>query len=214
MATTGQNFVLTGGTGTYLSGATVVTAPFVLGLNGVAAQDAVNAAPPSGSGVASGFTNNSATSIDRTIMDLAMLTVPPGIGTNLLSFGDFIGGYAKNGALYVTFTGTTAVNVDFTALSTAIGVTSSQAGDTTLASIGAFKFKNVSSVASNIAMILGASNPSRMPPMTGTGPTVTLLPGDIFIYQAAVPLVVDSTHKILTFTPTAAGAMLLSYGGA
>jgi hypothetical protein len=215
VATTGQNFVLTGGTSSVLVGSTVAANPQAVGLDSDSALDAMNAAPPGGSGVNSTFANDSATQVDKTILDLSLGTVPPGVGYNILAFGDFIGGYAKNGMLYITFTGTTAVNVDLTALATAVGVTSSQAGDTSLSNVGVLKIKNVSAVASNIAVSPGASNPARLPgaPLGGTSPTITLLPNDILIYQAAVQLAVDSTHKIITLTPTAAGAVCLWYGG-
>jgi hypothetical protein len=214
MSTTGQNFVLTGGTGSYLSGAGVVTAPFVLGLDGGSAQDACNAAPPSGSGVASGFANNSATPIDRVMFDFAMTAVPPGIGTNILTFGTYVGAFAKNGAIYVTFTGTTAVSIDLTNLSNSVGVTFSQVGDTSLATINALVVRNLSAVASTITIAPGGANPSRFPSLAGTTPTLALLANDIFCQSSALGLVVDSTHKVITFTPTVGGSMALAYGGA
>lgn len=216
MATTGSNFVLTGGTGTYLSGTTSATAPFVAALDPVSALDAVNAAPPGGSGVSAGFANNSAQPIDRVIFDLALLAgkVPPGVGTNFAAFGTFIGGFAKNGALYITFTGTTAVTIDLTAMAAAVGVTSSQAGDTSLATANALIVKNISGVASTITIAPGASNPARIPSLGGTTPTISLLAGDLYCQSSALGLAVDSTHKTITFTPSAGGALVLAYGGA
>lgn len=212
MSTTGQNFVLTGGTGSYLNNTTVVTAPFVLGLDGLSALDAVNAAPPTGSGVASGFANNSATPLDRIIVDLALMSTP-GVGTNLLAFGQFIGNFAKNGGLYITFTGTTAVNVDLTALATAIGVTSSQAGDTSLATANCLIFRNLSA-SGTITISPGASNPSSLPKFTGTTPTLSVDFGGTMIIYDPSGQTVDSTHKVITLTPSAGGAMSLCYGGA
>lgn len=214
MSTTGQNFVLTGGTGTYLSGATVVTAPFVAGLDPNSALDAVNAAPPSGSGVASGFANNSATPLDRIIIDLAMTAVP-GVGTNLLAFGLFIGSFAKNGALYFTLTGTTAVTIDLTSLASAVGVASSQAGDTSLATSNCWVIQNLSGSASTITIAPGASNPAAFPSaLGGTTPTLSILKGDPLVLVSVAGKTVDSTHKTITFTPTAGGAISFAYGGA
>lgn len=216
MATTGQNFVLTGGTGTYLNGTTVVTAPYVVGLDPNSALDAINAAPPTGSGVASGFANNSAQPIDRVIFDFAMLSGnTPGVGSNILAFGTFIGGFAKNGALYITFTGTTGVTIDFTALGASVGVTSSQAGDASLATFNAMVIKNVSAVASTITVAPGGSNPIIFPNvLAGTTPTIALAPGDLICESSVVGSAVGSTHKTMLFTPTAAGAIVIAWGGA
>jgi hypothetical protein len=220
VATTGQNFVLTGGTGSYLNGTTVVTAPFVAALDPVSAQDQVNAAPPTGSGVNTTFPNNSAQPIDRVMFDLGQITVPPGIGTNILTFGRFVGGFAKNGALYITFTGTTAVTIDFTNLSNSVGVTFSQAGDTTLATLNALVLVNISTVISTITVSPGASNPVPFPnALGGTTPTIALVSGTagagaIHCQFNPTGATVTSSAKTMTFTPSAAGALVLAYGGA
>jgi hypothetical protein len=213
VATVGSNFVLTGGTGSYLSGSTVVTAPFVAALNGNQALDAINAAPPTGSGVASGFANNSATSIDRVICDFAMTSVPPGVGTAILAFGSFIGGYAKNGALYVTFTGTTPVTISLVALAAAVGVTSSQAGDALFANINAIVFKNTSTT-SIITIAPGGSNPSAFPVFSGTTPTLAVGPGGVHVLSDPVGKVVSGTACNLLLTPSAGGSLLMAFGGA
>jgi hypothetical protein len=211
----GQNFVLTGGTGAYLVGSAVVSAPFVLGLDPVSAQDAVNAAPPGGSGVNNTFANNSATPIDRVLFDLGMLAVPPGIGSNVLAFGTWIGGFAKNGALYITFTGTTPVTIDFTNLGASVGVTSSQAGDTLLTTFNCLIVKNISSVTSTITIAPGGSNPVINPNvLAGTTPTIALAPGDVHCEYSALGSAVGSSHKTMLFTPTAAGTLVIAYGGA
>jgi hypothetical protein len=212
MAKTGENFLLAGGTGTYLSGSTVTTAPYVFGLNPLSALDAVNAAPPSGSGVASGFANNSATPLDRVIVDLA-LTATPGVGANLLVFGQFIGNFAKNGVLYVTFTGTTGVTIDLTSLASAVGVTSSQYGDTSLATANCLIFRNLSA-SGTITIAPGGSNPSTLPKFTGTTPTLsTDFGGTVIVYDPSGQTI-DSTHKTILLTPSAGGAMAICYGGA
>ena len=214
MATTAQTFVLLNGSGSILQGSTTLTLPAVAAMNPVAALAAIDAAPAGGSGVASGFANNSATPIDRIVWDLALTTVPPALSDRLLAFGHFVGGFNKNGALYFTLTGTTAVSVDFTTIASAIGVASSQAGDTLLATINSLSIINASTAASTIVVSPGASNPLALPnSLGGTSPTFSLLLGDIHCEYSLAGQTVNGTHKILTFTPTAGGAILLAYGG-
>ncbi len=94
-------------------------------------------------------------------------------------------------------------------------MTSAQAGDTSLATINALKIKNASSSFSTITVTEGASNPLRMPLiLAGTTPSIALLVNDILMEFSNAGETVDSTHKTLTFTPTAGGAILLAYGGA
>ena len=159
------------------------------------------------------FGNDSAQPIDRIIWDLALTTVPPPVGTDLLSFGTFIGGFAKNGAIYVTLTGTTAISLDLTALSASIGVTFAQNGDTSLTNVNALIVKNISQSASSIVMSPGASNPSRFPTFAGTTPSISLAEGDVYCQSCAIGQAVDSTHKIITFTPTSGGILAIGYGG-
>jgi hypothetical protein len=213
MSTTGQNFVLTGGTGTYLYGTTVTTAPFVAGYNPNQALAAINAAPPTGSGVASGFANNSAIPLDRIIFDLAMTTVPPGVGTNLLAFGNFVGGFAKNGCLYVTLTGTTPVTIDITNAASAIGVTRSQAGDALTALLNSLVIINLSAT-SVLTVAPGGSNPANFPQaLAGTTPTFSLNPGDINAQYSKAGATVSSSAKTILVTPTAGGSFAISWGG-
>jgi hypothetical protein len=209
----GQNFVLLATGNPFLSGTTTVTPPVVLPLSPGQALEACNAAPPTGSGVASGFANNSATPIDRVIFDLALTSIAPSVGNNLLPFGTFVGSFSKNGALYVTCTGTTPVTINLTSLATPVGVVFSQAGDSVLAVINALIVKNISNPGSTFTIAPGASNPSRMPPLSGTTPSITLQAGDVYCQSSAIGLTVDSTHNTITFTPTAGGALLLAWGG-
>jgi hypothetical protein len=214
MPFSGQNFVLLPGGLPFLSGTAIVTPPCVLPLSPNGALEACNAAPPSGSGVASGFANNSATPIDRVIFDLALTSIAPSVGNNLLPFGTFVGSFAKNGALYVTFTGTTPVTINLTALATAVGVAFSQAGDSSLAVINCLIVKNISNPGSTFTIAPGASSPSRMPPLAGTTPSISLLAGDVYCQSSAAGLAVDSTHNEITFTPTDGGALVMAWGGA
>jgi hypothetical protein len=214
MPFSGQNFVLLPSGLPFLSGTTVISPPCVLPLGSKEALEACNAAPPTGSGVASGFANNSATPIDRVLFDLALTSITPSVGNNLLAFGTYIGAFAKNGALYVTCTGTTPVSINLTSLATPIGVAFSQAGDSVLAVINCLIVKNISNPGSTFTIAPGASNPSRMPPLAGTTPSISLNAGDVYCQSSSTGLAVDSTHNELTFTPTDGGALVMAWGGA
>jgi hypothetical protein len=211
MSTVGSNFVLA--LTPIFNGSATIAPPSVIPLAPNQAMNACNAKPVSGSGVSTSFPDDSTTPIDRVIWDLSLTTIPPGVGANLLSFGTFIGGFAKNGALYVTLTGTTAVTIDFTNLANAVGVTFAQGGDNSLTTFGALIVKNISLTASSIVMSPGASNPSRFPTFTGTTPAITLALGDVYCQSSAAGLAVDSTHKTLTFTPSAGGILVMAWGG-
>jgi hypothetical protein len=210
--TQGSNFVLLPSGLPFLSGTSVISPPAILTLGPNQAFQAVNAAPPTGSGVASGFANNSATPIDRVICDFALTSLSPS-NANILPFGTFIGGFARNGALSITFTGTTPVTIDLTTLATSVGVSSLQAGDSTFANINVIVLKNTSST-SIITIAPGASNPSRFPVFSGTTPTLSVGPGGVHVLSDPVGQAVDSTHKTLLLTPSAGGSILLSFGGA
>jgi hypothetical protein len=213
MATTGSNFVVTGGTASVLVGSTVSANPQALALDPVSATDACNAGPPAGSGVQT-FTDNSGTCVDRVAFDLSLLATPK-VNTLFPTNGLYVGNFAKNGMLYFTLTGTTAVTIDFTSLSSSVGVTSSQAGDTSLATINCLIIRNLSSSASTITVAPGASNPLTFPlAIAGTTPTISLLLGDVWCQNAVTGKTVDGTHKTVTFTPTAGGAIAVAYAGA
>lgn len=209
---TGQSFVLTGGTGNILVGGSTVASPVMIGMQSTSAQGACNAAGPTGSGVQT-TTNVSATPVGRIMFDPAMSTIPPGIGADILAFGQFVGGFAKNGAVGITFTGTTPVSLDLTNIAAAVGVTSTQAGDTAFATTNAITFQNTSA-SGTITIAPGASNPSSLPKFTGTTPTLSVdFGGCICVYDPSGQTV-DSTHKIITLTPSAAGSMNIYVGGA
>lgn len=151
--------------------------------------------------------------LDRIIFDLAKKTGSIVVGEQLLPFGRVIGGYAKNGCLYITFTGTTGVTIDLTALSAAVGVTSFQAGDTSLATGNAIAFVNLST-SGTITVAPGGSNPSNFPKFTGTTPTLSSNFGGTLIMHDPNGVTIDSTHKTILLTPSAGGAMAIAYGGA
>jgi hypothetical protein len=199
LSTTGSNFVAFANGEAMLVGTTVQPAGVqVLALNPTNAFSAV---------IAGG------TAIDRVVWDLGMTGTAPGIGSNILAFGAFIGGFAKNGAIYVTFTGTTPVSLDLTNIGASIGVTFAQGGDTSLATINALILQNQSAT-SVITIAPGASNGARFPVLAGTSPTLSLNAGSVHCLSDLTGQAVDSTHKILTFTPSAGGTLLLAYGGA
>jgi hypothetical protein len=211
--TQGSNFLLIPSGLPFLQGTATVTPPAILTLSPNQAFQAVNASPPTGSGVASGFANNSATPIDKVICDFALTSVAPSPNATMLAFGSWIGGYAKNSALSINFTGTTPVTLDLSALATPIGVSSLQAGDSTFANLNCLVLKNTST-SSIITVAPGSSNPSRFPVLAGTTPTLAVGPGGVHVLSDPVGQVVDSTHKTLLLTPSAGGSLLLAFGGA
>ena len=211
MPTQGSNFVLVVNSAPLLVGSTVVAAgQQILPLSPNQALEVVNSAGPSGTGVAPGQTPG--VCLDRCVFDLALTSIPA-LTDKLPAYGTFIGGFAKNGAIYITFTGTTPVSVDLTNLGASVGVTFAQGGDTSLATINCLIAQNLSSVISNIVLSPGASNPARMPALGGTTPTYTMAPGDVAPFHSFAGLAVDSTHKVITFTPSAGGTLVLAYGG-
>jgi hypothetical protein len=207
MATTGVNFVeIVSAANAILSGSAVVATPFVAGLTPDAALNCVNATPSN-----TAITAENAVPLDRIIFDLALKTVPPAVGTTFVVLGKYVGGFAKNGCALVNLTGTTAVTVDLTNLAAFTGVTS-QAGDTSLATVNCLIFNNLGAVAVTVAP--GGSNPSRLPTFTGTTPTLSIPAGGAVCVFDSTGQTVDSTHKTFTLTPTAGGSIAFGYGGA
>ncbi len=207
MATTGSNFVyVTDAGNALLQGSAAVSPPFVAAMSPVQALECVNSAPdnpalPSYPGVC----------VDRVSVDLSLLStqVPLQVGQTQVAMGAYLGGYAKNGAVLLSLSGTTAQSIDFTATSAASPA--AYAGDTTLATWYAIIVRNLG--AANVTISPGASNPLRNE-FGGTSPTYTLAPGDVFIMNSSAGQAVDSTHKVLTFTPSANTTLAVSFGGA
>lgn len=117
-------------------------------------------------------------------------------------------GFAKNGVYVKTLSGTTAVNPDLTDLTS--GATS-YAGDTTFASFSLLTIYNTG--AADISFAPGGSNPASIG-MSGTGPSQTVKAGGRVTLDFGTPITVDSTHKVITITPTAGGSVALVVGGA
>lgn len=118
-------------------------------------------------------------------------------------------GFALNGAYVKTLSGTTAVNPDLTDLTS--GATS-YAGDTTFAKV--FELIVYNTGAADITVAPGGSNPFTIG-LNGTTPTLTVKAGDkVAIGYGTTGITVDSTHKVITITPTAGGSVALVVGGA
>jgi hypothetical protein len=123
-------------------------------------------------------------------------------------------GFANMAAVALTFTGTTPITLDLTNLVAATGVVVSGAGTFagSFASWEQIFFQNVSSSGKNVTVSPGASNPLRTA-LGGTSPTILLLPNDNHLWVNSAALVVDSTHKTVTLTPSAGGSALIYIGG-
>ena len=191
MATTNVDFVLITKTGSYASGAAVKAAPFVVAVEANAARNLTGRVP---GGAATGILGTSGL---------------PNNGTGIHIGGFSDQGFALNGAYHATTSGTTAVNVDLTNLAT--GATSN-AGDATFAKVSKVRVQNCGSA--DMTVSPGASNPAPIPKMAGTTPTLTVAAGayaDFFLDTAGT---VDSTHKIITVTPTSGGDVVVAVGGA
>lgn len=206
---TGNNFVeiqvpaTPTGTG-ILIGSAVATANAVAAVNPNAALNMTNSVP------APGLPSLPAIPLDRVLFDLALTAVPIPVGTQLSALGKAVGGYAKNGAALITLTSTTAVSFDFTDLT--IGATQPAAGDTTFATVNALILNNIGT--HDLTIAPGGSNPAAFPKFGGTSPTLTIPAGSAICLQNLAGATVDSTHKILTITPTAGGLLAVAVGGA
>jgi hypothetical protein len=194
-----SNFVLIGGGKPILVGTTVETPPFIAVLSpAAAAQRVVNA-------------DGLATPLDRIVFDLALSQVPPALGTVFETFGKYVGGFAKNGCGLMTLVGTTPVNIDLTDLTLAASASIISAGDTSFTNVSALIFNNIGTA--DLIVTLGSSNPSRFPALSGTTPGFTVAAGGCVPWFSPVGGAVDSTHKILTVTPTSGGQLAFAVGG-
>ncbi len=146
--------------------------------------------------------------------------IPPLVGASAATRLDTLtqadlatAGFAKNGVFLKTMSGTTAFSPDLTDLTS--GATS-YAGDTTFATVNLLMIKNLG--AADMTIEVGGSNPFNWG-YAGTTPKVTIpaavagVPG-VFCLSFPTGVTVDSTHKIILFTPTSGGSMALVVGGA
>lgn len=116
----------------------------------------------------------------------------------------------KHGAASVPLTGTTPGSVDLTDLTSATSNTGSWDGDTTYASFTQLTVTNFGPGSVTIAQ--GASNPARLG-FNGTTPTVTIPAGATETLSFPASPAVDSTHKVITFTPAATTVVLFAVSG-
>ena len=113
--------------------------------------------------------------------------------------------------VYVPLTGTTPVNIDLTDLTS--GATLNTAGDTTFATWNKIRISNaVAGTPADVTYGPGGSNPLRTL-LAGTTPTLTVPASSTVTLASAAGLAVDSTHKVLTITPTAGGAVTIAVSG-
>lgn len=135
-----------------------------------------------------------------------------GVTVDKVSIDSSNDGYAKHGVVYVALTGTTAVNIDLTDLTS--GSTLPTAGDTTFATWNKIVINNaVAGTPADVTYSPGGSNGLRSL-LAGTSPTLTVPANASFPLQSPAGLAVDSTHKVLTITPTAGGAVTIAVSGA
>lgn len=118
-------------------------------------------------------------------------------------------GFALNGAARYTLSGTTPVSCDLTNLATAAA---SSAGDPTFAKF--MRLVVFNDGAADVTIAPGGSNPATIG-LGGTSPTLTVPAGKaVVLNYATAGVTVDSTHKIITITPTAGGSTCVAVGGA
>lgn len=139
-----------------------------------------------------------ATRCDRVHVDL---------GQAILPTGD-TGGFAKNGAIRLTLSGTTPKTIDLTDLTSGAD---SYAGDTTFASFSTLTLFNDGAAAVTFAP--GGSNPASVG-LAGTTPTLSVGAGVKHSLNYASPVTVSGSAKNITITPTSGGSFILCVGGA
>lgn len=210
MATTNQNLVLYSGSTPIFAGTASVTPPFISALDPNSAFAVTRPdQTPSGSGTPT--TPNNAAVIDRFVFDPS-ITAPPPTGAPYsvpANYGDVIGGGSKNGAVYLTFTGTTPQTVSL--LNTTTNTPAATGGDTVFATCYAIRVKNTGSAA--ITLAPGASNPSPIPAFTGTTPTVSIPAGATMLFTAPAGVSITSSACNITFTPTSGGSLAMTICG-
>jgi hypothetical protein len=159
---------------------------------------------------------NTLVQVDSTVRD-AYVAAGQGLALDLLpaSLVDLAkAGFANAAAVALTFTGTTPITLDLTNLVAATGVVVSGVGTFagSFASWAHILVQNIGSGTKPFSVAPGGSNPLRTA-LGGTSPTHTLQTSDAMHWYNSTALVVDSTHKTLTFTPTSAGSGLVFIAG-
>ncbi len=179
MATTKTNFFAQTSTAATLKGTTVVAGPKIYAVTENDRLKAANAGQQTAIGAP----------IDYQVFDLKAA------------------GYAKNGAVLLSLSGTTPQTIDF--IDTTTNTPADYAGDTVFATISQFIFVNHSAGA--VVITVGASNGLVF--LAGTTPSYTVPAGGVAVLSYAAK-VIDSSHKTLTFTPASTGLFSVAMGGA
>jgi hypothetical protein len=210
MATTGTSFVYVTGANPVLNGTAVQTPPFLDTYNPKEAMVAAQLDQAvGGSGAATNTTN---TIVDRLTFDPGLTAAPP-VGTPVPvpeASGPYIIGGAKNGCTLLTLSGTTAQSIDLTNLAT--GTPTSTAGDTSFATVYALRLKNLGTTA--LTLSPGSSNPSPVPALGGTTPTLTLPAGSELLLHDAAGWTITGSAKVFTITPSSGGLLAVTVAGA
>jgi hypothetical protein len=202
MATTGVNFVEVVGAANaaFLNGTAVTNTPFLVGVGPAQAIDLVNATPSNPA-----ITAQNGICVDRVVFDLALTAIPPGVGATFIALGTFIGGYAKNGAVLVNFTGTNAQTLNLT--NTALVTPASSAGDSVFANVGCVIVNNLGAAA--VTLVTTGANGAILPSATNA----VIAAGSFACYHAATQAAVDATHKNIVITPANTTTLAISIGG-
>lgn len=206
MATTGSNFVEI--TATTLSGTAVSTAPY---LDAMGPKEALTSSQPTqGIGTAAAATP-AGSCVDRIVVDPSLTTVPA-VGTPYAvpaNYGTILGAFSKNGCQLMKLSSSTPENLDLTDLTA--NSPQSYAGDTTFSNVNCIIVNNIGT--QDLTLSPGSSNPARLPAFGGTTPTLTIPKGSVHVFHSAANLAVDSSHKIITITPSAGGTVAITVCG-
>lgn len=210
MATTNSDFVYTTGTNPILVGSAVITPPTLAAMGpkeSMAVSQVDQAAGGSGAPNASNSTVAGRLTFDPALTAIPMVGTPPPTPE---MYGTILGGYAKNGAVLLELSGTTAQTIDMTG--TTNNSPAATAGDTAFSTMYVVRVKNLGTSA--ITVSPGGSNPAPLPTFTGTSPTISVPAGSEALFHSAAGATVSSTAKNLVFTPAATGNVLVTFGGA
>jgi hypothetical protein len=152
---------------------------------------------------------NTLVAVDSTVRD-AYVAAAQGLSLDeFLNFDLSKLGFGKTFAAALSFTGTTPITLNINTLATGTGI---QTAGTALAAFwNHLIFQNVG-VASSITIAPAGSNPINSQ-LGGTSPTMTLAQNDALHWFANAGEVVSTSHCQITFTPTAAGTLLIGGAG-
>lgn len=207
MATTNSDFVYTTGSNPVLNGTAVLTPPFIAAFGGKEAM-AISQVDQIAGGSGAPTASNS-TVAGRLLFDPALPSVPI-VGTPQqvpVNYGTILGGFAKNGSVLLSLSGTTAQTIDLT--NTTANTPAGTAGDTGFATVFVVRAKNLGT--GTVTITQGGSNPSPIPNISGN---YVLAAGSEVLFHVAAGATITSSAKTITFTPSATGVCLVTVGGA